>query len=201
MTAGETSTADVVLPGRIRPKSVADTQATHCVSRVERRQCSSRNHSCCAVGGSRMKILAVDPGKMTGWALYLDGSITFGETEHFEFVRGAEYWCNIVDQVICENFIITAQTAKNSPATWSLRQIGCIEFWCWKNSVPLKLQNTADAKSFATNERLKNIGWYTRGGGGHANDAARHLLLYCAGKQWYNGKIIAIPEGAPRDNP
>ena len=34
------------------------------------------------------------------------------------------------------------------------------------------------AKSFATDAKLKALDWYERTKDGHANDAARHLVVY-----------------------
>ena len=39
------------------------------------------------------------------------------------------------------------------------------------------LQAPSDAKAFASNNKLKLMGWYNTGKG-HANDAARHMLVY-----------------------
>jgi hypothetical protein len=39
-------------------------------------------------------------------------------------------------------------------------------------------QSPAQGKTFATNAKLKKVGWYHQTPGGHANDALRHLLLY-----------------------
>jgi len=40
-------------------------------------------------------------------------------------------------------------------------------------------QSPAEAKSFATNDKLRTAGFWTPTTGGHSNDAARHLLVRC----------------------
>ena len=40
-------------------------------------------------------------------------------------------------------------------------------------------QRPGEAKGFATNDKLRALGWYT-GGEGHADDATRHLVTFLA---------------------
>jgi hypothetical protein len=131
-----------------------------------------------------MIIFAVDPGKMTGFARWDNGHFSSSMLEHMPFLESM--WLvllmpqNRPDLVVCESFIITAQTLKKSRGeNWSLEQIGAIRWMCHTHGVPFKLQTPADAKSFVKNERLKELGWY-KPGAGHDNDAARHLLLALA---------------------
>lgn len=128
-----------------------------------------------------MRVLAVDPGKTTGWCLWDTDrdTLDFGEEQQFEFCSRADdviTWGSLT-AVVCEAFIITAATAKNTQSPWSLEIIGCLRYLCEKNGVPFVLQTPSDAKRFSTNEKLKSIGWYVRGQG-HATDSHRHLLLW-----------------------
>jgi hypothetical protein len=126
-------------------------------------------------------ILAVDPGKTTGYVVWRDGERTT-EKELY-----CEKFCDVayeliatgqVDVVVCERFIVTAQTGKYTQAPWSLEQIGLLRFLCRKYEVKFVLQNVSDAKSFATETRLRHLGWNRPQGAGHARDAQRHLLVY-----------------------
>ena len=75
-----------------------------------------------------MRILSVDPGKMTGYVVWTDGEREEGELAHEPFLDFA--WDLVkagdIDVIVCERFIITAQTGKLSQAPWSLsRSVRC----------------------------------------------------------------------------
>jgi len=126
-------------------------------------------------------IVAIDPGKMTGYALLKPGSFLSGQAP----LQDALVW---IDEtftaghrmtIVCEDFIYTAATAKKTRQTWSTEGIGVLRYLASKYDVGFYLQAPVDAKKFSTNDKLKAMGWYKPTKGGHANDAARHLLLYC----------------------
>lgn len=139
-----------------------------------------------------MIIIAVDPGKMTGVAIWNEENetekfVAFEQdvTTFFDWIHttvhsqveahGAD---NV--QIVCESFIITPATGKNSQAPWSLELIGVCRFLCHRYGLkPLKLQSPAVAKTFATDQKLRAVDWHTKARG-HANDAARHLMTYAA---------------------
>lgn len=133
-----------------------------------------------------MIILALDPGKTTGWAQlhvktreFSAGQDQFQENcdrvwtlaEHY----GEDLW------LVSEAFIITVQTAKNTQAPWSLNLIGVYKYaslrFCGRE---LAQQTPAMGKSFGTDAKLKAMGWWQTGGLGHANDAGRHLITFMA---------------------
>lgn len=130
-------------------------------------------------------IIAVDPGKMTGWAVHAnDESLIAGELEWYEFLRWIEEYVEAAIALhydvtlVCESYVITLATIKKSRQYWSLEAIGCLKYWSMRHlGKELTLQSPANAKSFSTDEKLKNLSWYVPGSG-HANDALRHLLLY-----------------------
>jgi hypothetical protein len=78
--------------------------------------------------------------------------------------------------LVVENFHITIRTGKLTRQHDALYIIGCLRYKANKDGHLFKLQNPSD-KQFGDDDRLKQIGWYSPGKG-HANDAARHLLLY-----------------------
>lgn len=125
-------------------------------------------------------IMAIDPGKMTGWArLITPNAFSSGEQPlenvlHFIFETLEQ---GFKPTLICEDFIVTTQTIKKTRQSWSTEGIGVLKFFAREFGVNLTMQTPASAKSFSTNEKLKRLGWWNPGKG-HANDAARHLLVY-----------------------
>lgn len=142
-------------------------------------------------------IIAVDPGKRTGVAEWLDGQT---EPFHSWELEVNDFFAFIEDRIIAlqiagyddirlvsESFIITINTAKNTQSGWSLELIGVMKFLAFKYKLQdMKLQAPSIGKTFGTNGKLKYLGWYKSGmvDGvryvGHANDAARHLATYAA---------------------
>lgn len=125
-------------------------------------------------------VLAFDPGKMTGWArLHAGESFQSGEQPldhvlHFVFETLKQEFKPVL---ICEDFVVTMETLKKSRQMYSTEGIGALRFLANEYQCEFILQTPAAAKRFSTNEKLKRIGWWNPGKN-HANDAARHLLLY-----------------------
>lgn len=141
-------------------------------------------------------ILAVDPGKVTGVALLMipdgDEPILL-DTKELSVVEFAPYIRSKIEagqgtvDLVCEKFTITMQTAKNSQAPWSLEQIGILKQICRDNEIDedsITWQLPANAMTMFPNEKLKRLGYWHRGGDGHANDAIRHALLRAVGVGW-----------------
>jgi hypothetical protein len=144
-------------------------------------------------------IVAVDPGKATGVSCFgFDSNeephlIMSGEYQPDEFaapIRGlldsarAE---GIPVEIVCERFTINAQTVRNSQAPYSLEQIGVLKQIMRDSGMSdneLKFQSPSDAKRMFPNEALKKLGYWHKGGEGHAIDAIRHGLLYLAKNGW-----------------
>lgn len=150
-------------------------------------------------------VLAVDPGKASGICLFKleDGNdpelIWSGEyqmREYAEPIRDAIRYAaqyNSALTVVCEKFTINAQTVKNSQAPYSLEQIGILKQLMLDGGLDpdaIKFQSPADAKKFFPNESLKKVGYWHRGGGGHALDAMRHGLLYLVKAGWKPVKLL-----------
>lgn len=129
-----------------------------------------------------LPILAVDPGKMTGWATYSCGRAVFGEDQFMEFHRRAEaYLLRVPCRVICERFVIGGGTVRvaRGDTNWSIETIGVLRYLCDREGAPFELQGAADAKRFGTDSLLRRLRWWTPGSD-HARDAARHLALTLA---------------------
>ena len=132
-------------------------------------------------------ILAVDPGKTTGWAYYRYdmGLADYGEYDFEQFVRWVDRNKADLDTVVCERYIITGATAVKSQQPEALQVIGFLRGISITEDSSFILQMPNDAKRFATDERLDEVGWLFPGGKGHSRDAARHLLLYLAKEGLY----------------
>lgn len=125
-------------------------------------------------------VVAVDPGGDTGYAIYMDGNFSSGETsEPYGILRLID---SIVAegrpvQLVVENYTITSRTARLSPQPEALKLIGALE--AAAERLGLAFQGSQlGTKTFATDEKLRVLGWFRPTDGGHANDAARHLLTW-----------------------
>jgi hypothetical protein len=144
-------------------------------------------------------ILALDPGKLTGVALLrreagvvdpiLEGSWELQQDEIAPIVRDI-IWNPIIKNdidIVCERFIINAQTVRNSQAPYSLEVIGILKqclFDNGKTAEEIYFQAPANAMAMFTNEKLRKLGYWHRGGAGHALDAIRHALLRAVNSGW-----------------
>lgn len=149
-------------------------------------------------------VLAVDPGKATGIALFsreegsdpvLEWSKEVQAEEFAEAVRSV-LWAPEKREhldIVCERFIINAQTVRNSQAPYSLEQIGILKQCLLDSGRPMDdiyFQSPADAKSMFDNPKLKKLGYWHVGGEGHALDAIRHGLLKLVKTGWKPIKLI-----------
>lgn len=148
------------------------------------------------------RVLAIDPGKMTGLAwmrqeggrIFLDESQEASSDDIIEAIRPAlALWRPVSEdqpplRVVLEKFTINAMTSqKSQEASWALRTIGAVEQACRDVEYPLAAiawQTPAEAKTAFTNEKLKALGLWHRGGAGHALDGIRHGALYLAKTGW-----------------
>jgi hypothetical protein len=101
-------------------------------------------------------------------------------------------------QIVVERYIITPETAKKSQQPDALEVIGMLRYFSVTEHIPMQYQTSAQAKRMITDERLKEVGWYTKGLE-HGNDAARHMLFYYLKQGWaaatYDGKLFLLAEG------
>jgi hypothetical protein len=150
-------------------------------------------------------VLAVDPGKATGMALFayddendptLVWSGEYQQEEYAEPIRKtlAAYGDGNLE-VVCERFTINAQTVKNTQAPYSLEQIGILR-QCLMDSGrkadDIYFQSPADAKAMFDNKKLKVLGYWHKGGEGHALDAVRHGLLRLVKTGWKPAKLLEM---------
>lgn len=152
------------------------------------------------------RVLCIDPGKTTGLAwmrqqggeIFLDSSVEASPEEIIDLIRPTlKDWKPLAEgqpplRLVIEKFTINAQTAqKSQEAAWALETIGAVKQAARDAGYPLAAicyQMPSEAKSSFTNEKLKKIGLWHRGGGGHALDAIRHGALYLAKIGWIQQK-------------
>lgn len=146
-------------------------------------------------------VLAVDPGKVTGLALFAWNENSDPElvwSDEVEFVEYTKTIQNTLAQykpeIACEKFTINVQTAKKSQAPFSLECIGALKVLMLANGYDhendLKYQLPANAMSMFPNDKLKKLEYWHRGGAGHALDAIRHGLLYLVMRGWVPRKLL-----------
>lgn len=145
-------------------------------------------------------VIAVDPGKITGVCvlgmpvdmepiMLASNEYEVGELAPFlrqQFSDRVETY-SVKMEIVCERFTINAQTVRNSQAPWSLEQIGILKQTMRDYAIPeesIVWQAPADAMNMFNNEKLKRLGYWHRGGAGHANDAIRHALLRAVKVGW-----------------
>lgn len=147
------------------------------------------------------RVIAIDPGKMTGLAVF---SLTAGEEPVLEWSAEVDEDTFAVPiryemdrypelEVVCERFVITAQTAKNSQAPFSLELIGVLKQIVrdhGRSVDSIFFQKPADAMNLFPNEALKKLHYWHKGGADHGNDAIRHALTYLAGNGWMPTRLL-----------
>jgi hypothetical protein len=149
-------------------------------------------------------VLAVDPGKATGIALFshqaggepvLEWSVEVQQEEYAKPIRevlaSPEMSLNL--DIVCERFTINAQTVRNAQAPYSLEQIGILKqcmIDAGRAPDDIYFQSPANAKSMFDNPKLKKLGYWHRGGEGHALDAIRHGLLRVIKLGWKPVRLL-----------
>ena len=141
-------------------------------------------------------VIGLDPGKTTGCVIY---DLTCGdspwEATELQYLQMCVWLEDRIQRlapdvvVVCENFHIRQSTLRHTEAPWSLHGIGVGLYLAAKYGVAFQLQEVAAAKRFATDAKLKTLGWW-KPGAGHANDASRHVLLYLVGHGWWHDSLV-----------
>jgi hypothetical protein len=54
----------------------------------------------------------------------------------------------------------------------------------------ISFQSPADAKAMFSNEKIRKLEYWHKGGEGHALDAIRHALLYMVKKGWNPTRLL-----------
>jgi len=146
----------------------------------------------------RRLILAVDPGNVTGVALWDLNDLRATPVAAEIATAAAAYLAvdKLINEaadrgddleIVAESFTIGSRTLK-AARTWDVLNIlGFLDSLPHLRGVAVTLQKPAQAKSFATDAKLKRITWWHPTEGGHANDALRHLFTYVC--EWYRPHV------------
>jgi hypothetical protein len=145
-----------------------------------------------------MRILALDPGGTTGWALYQGGPFALMDNpqrgiklghigpmeHHLQLKEFIETEISHDFMLVCESFEYRRDQRDNVNLI-SKEYIGVVKRLqqerASKGTVPLRVhfQTAAKGKGFWTDQKIKKLGlWWP--GHKHAMDALRHLLHYQA---------------------
>lgn len=136
----------------------------------------------------RTFVLAVDPGGANGLALVRRDTLEKVESLEAPWPDACRWIATVFTDhgpnvdVVVERFIITPATGKHSAgsAALAIEVIGMVRLMCLQYKVladpdTLTLYTSAEAKSFMTSQKLRELGWWHRGGKGHANMALSHV--------------------------
>ena len=134
-----------------------------------------------------MYVVGVDPGKTCGFAVYAGGRFEgAGEKTYLSFLTTMESFfrehaAKAPDDplhVVVENYTIGRSTlSKGVDAHWAIGARAILSYWCETIGGTFHDSSTA-SKRFASDAKLRQLGWHRSTPGGHANDATRHLLVY-----------------------
>jgi hypothetical protein len=121
-------------------------------------------------------IVALDPGKITGWALWEHGEYSVGQLEQHEVWDWLDKGFRFTDVlVVYEEFRVREDT--NRADLTGVEVIGVIKEWERQRGIKLKDQHSSQAKHYFTDKRLKDAGLWVKGKP-HAMDALRHLCYF-----------------------
>lgn len=141
------------------------------------------------------RLLCLDPGKTTGWCLFVDGKLqSWGQVEdcyddnNINIQGMMDLLQAVKPTFICyEDYKVYSHKLDRhafSPVM-TVRLIGMIETYCQMNNIPTHKQMATTAKTFCTDEKMRSWGFWQEGMR-HARDAIRHgcyfLLFYKKGE-------------------
>lgn len=130
-------------------------------------------------------VIAYDPGDHIGIFGVWEGEPIPGATWDWEdMIQWAAVatkgMMNPFDAIICEEWRLyphKAQTMIHNDMIGP-QVIGMIRVLAYRLGIPIIFQSARDAKHFATDEKLKEVGWWNHLKTKHERDAARHALFY-----------------------
>jgi hypothetical protein len=152
-------------------------------------------------------VVGVDPGETTGvFVLSDEGEVTSYELMFLEAVNVVETIARerALERrkvlIAVERFWISDRTLKAGLETyWSIEITGCMRWVAMRYAFPFKRYSQADTMAFLHNDGLRKLGWWYRGGDGHANDAARVAGLALAATDPPRWKHLVLTSGLLRE--
>lgn len=136
------------------------------------------------------RLLSLDPGETTGWAMYEDGKLADAgqlDTKPDRFIHTVpEFMVDMLPtHIVMENYKVYGH--KLTDHSWSAlhtpQLIGSIKMLANMSNIGVSLQMASQAKGFCTDDKLKKWGMYVKNLK-HARDAVRHgcyFLLFNKG--------------------
>jgi hypothetical protein len=147
------------------------------------------------------RLLALDPGKTTGWAFFYNGTYYRSGA----IPGNAKQIKKLLDDsrpelVVIESYRIYASKAQQHVHSDvpTLQLIGAIRYICETATptIPTVFQTAAQGKAFCTDDKLREWGFHVRGTGAvHANDATRHACHFLLFSRYDRPAPIRVSEG------
>ena len=152
---------------------------------VDSVRCPNTGHPCfCTtecqhIQGKTVPLVAIDPGPHLGFAFFKGKNLHLSGMVNYSY-ESLEYLLGIIssfepEELVIEDFYLFP--SKALAQSWSKMQtpriIGSLEYWAWKQGLPVIYQPPANKQAFP-DERLKELGVYVQND--HARDAIRHGL-------------------------
>lgn len=148
--------------------------------------------------GASPAVISIDPGGTSGWSILQAHPVALLDTE-YPILSNIECWRNgqftgnenqqakdVLDMieawpgcaVVMEGFILR-KFSSDEELLSPVRLIAKIEYGLWLKDMTYFPQQPSEAKSVATDDRLKSWGLYkSEGGMQHARDADRHGITF-----------------------
>lgn len=134
-------------------------------------------------------VMAFDPGVTTGVAWIENGEFHSEQWTEHEVYEHVDEWCEKLDHVRIEQFVINAGTVKKTIVYDSLYLIGYLRYCAWRCGFEMSFTKPADVMATFTDAALKRANMH-KPGQGHANDAARHLAHYLVKSGAVKGSVF-----------
>jgi hypothetical protein len=138
-------------------------------------------------------ILALDPGKTTGFAIYKDDKIKPYQIDLFQYPRPHEILFHHLDEIKPD--ILTYEQFRFRQGMLGtvytgIEMIGVINLWVQINKVEVDSISSSEGKAFWDDKKLKALGYYQRGLT-HGMDATRVLCVWLNknNKEWMDDSI------------
>lgn len=126
------------------------------------------------------RVIGCDPGKITGLALYDEGTLTRVAVPFHEVAPTLTAWLDTstVTHVAIERYVITRNTARKTQQTDALKVSGIIESLVHLSGIhTVTYQNMSAAKRFGSPTFMRKLGWWATGHHAtHMNDATSQVL-------------------------
>lgn len=131
----------------------------------------------------KIRILSIDPGVTTGYALGVKENDKFYLAYDERIFNHNDFWQFLTKlhshggmHTICEDFEFRQGKQKDGLNLYPVELIGILRLFCSNDRwSPLWMQKAAQGKGYYDDSKLRGLGVY-RKGFEHGRDAARHLL-------------------------